>query len=55
MEQIRRCDHDECPGNCLYQPLSRRRDDFWRMRWARVPTDGMGTDPVAWLEGLYED
>lgn len=55
METVRRCDHDDCPGNCLYQPLSRRREEFWMLRWAHLPTDELGTDPVAWLDGLYED
>jgi hypothetical protein len=55
MEQARQCDHDGCPGGCLYQGLSWRKDEFWRRWRAREPASDMGVDPVAWLEGLYED
>lgn len=55
--QTRQCDHEECQGRalCQYPRLAERRDDFWLRNRAGLSTGGMGIDPLAWLEGRFED
>jgi hypothetical protein len=54
---IRQCDHEECQDHwlCRYPSLAERRDDFWIRYRAGLPVGGTGTDPIAWLDGLFED
>jgi hypothetical protein len=47
------CTHDKCEpyNSCQAATDYERRSEFWwRRAWNR-PTDDMGTDPLAWLNG----
>jgi hypothetical protein len=54
---MRDCGHDECAayGSCQAGSEKDRRDDFWLRRRAGLPTDNLGTDPLAWLNGDAPD
>jgi hypothetical protein len=50
---MRDCDHAVCAAydSCQFGSYYERRDDFWFRRQAGLPTDQLGTDPLAWLDG----
>lgn len=47
------CTHDKCEpyNSCQAATDYERRGEFWWRRARNRPTDDMGTDPVAWLNG----
>jgi hypothetical protein len=50
------CDHEKCEpyGSCQALTEYERRGDFWfRYRTGQRPGD-MGTDPVAYVDGVTE-
>jgi hypothetical protein len=50
------CNHEKCEPYRSCQALTERerRDEFWHRRRLGMPTDEMGIDPLAWLEGDTE-
>ena len=51
------CSHEECEpyNSCRAATELERRRDFWLRRYAKQPTDQLGTDPLAWLNGDVPD
>ena len=54
---MRDCDHTACADydSCQFGSDDERRADFWLRRKAGLPTDQLGTDPLAWLDGDIPD
>jgi hypothetical protein len=51
------CGHEQCEpyNSCQDATEHERRDDFWERRKRKMPTDQMGTDPLAWIDGALPD
>jgi hypothetical protein len=47
------CGHEQCEpyNSCQVATDYERRSDFWGKRAWKIPTDDLGTDPLAWLNG----
>jgi hypothetical protein len=50
------CTHEECEpyGSCQALTEHERRDEFWFRQRTGLPDDDLGTDPLAWYEGVTE-